>query len=150
MEKIEEKILERMGRLFEGFGVNPIMGRIFGLLFVSEEVLTLHTIAKTLQLSKAAISIQIRLLEDLGYCEKLPRTKDRQHYYRLREDYLEAVYTRRLEKEKQSLRGFQVLLRDHGVAADTASRRLREFLDFSHTLIGIQEKALLSYVTAEY
>lgn len=36
----------------------------------------------------------------MEYCVKLPKTKDRQHYYTLRDDYLEGLFKKNRERER--------------------------------------------------
>lgn len=100
-ESIKTNITDEMGNLFEQFGTNSILGRIFGLLLISEDPLSLEEIAQKLSLSKASISIQIRMLEEMGYCKKLPKTSDRKNYYILNENYLELTYLHRIKMQER-------------------------------------------------
>lgn len=131
-----------MGILFENFGVNPIMGRIYGLLLESESPISLIDISETLNLSKAAISIQIRILENLGYCSKLPKTNDRQHYYILNDDYLEDVYRLRIEKELSTINKLEKLLKKKKNISKIGSKRLSLFIDFNNYIIKSQLDSL--------
>lgn len=136
------KITEEMGYLFEEFGVNPILGRIFGVLLCSKTAISLIELSEILSLSKAAISIQIRVLEKLGYCQKLPKTKNRQHYYVLKDNYLEIVYKKRIEKEKAYLEVFENLKGDENESSTLINTRISEFISFNYFMINNQYKAL--------
>jgi DNA-binding transcriptional regulator GbsR (MarR family) len=92
-----------MGSLFADFGLNPLMGRVFGLLLASEEALSLSRIAAELEVSKATVSILIRQLESFGYCQKLPTKGNREHFYLLRENYLSFSYGKRISREMSQL-----------------------------------------------
>lgn len=135
-------LINEMGILFENFGVNPIMGRIYGLLLESESPISLIDISETLNLSKAAISIQIRILENLGYCSKLPKTNDRQHYYILNDDYLEDVYRLRIEKELSTINKLEKLLKKKKNISKIGSKRLSLFIDFNNYIIKSQLDSL--------
>lgn len=142
---ITDIIIEEMGRLFEKFGVNPIMGRIFGLLFTTREPKSLIEISQKLSLSKAAISIQIRILEEMEYCVKLPKTKDRQHYYALRDDYLERAYLKRIEKEKEYIRLIEKILATENNPSSLIKNRLKKFISFQQLLVEKQQDGIISW-----
>jgi len=133
-------IIKEMGCLFADFGINPILGEIFGILLCSEKPVSLIDIAQTLSLSKAAVSIQIRVLENLGYCRRVPKTSDRQHRYQLRENYLENVYSKRIDREKAYLQAVAEL--PVTKTDPVVSSRLEGFITFSSRMINAQEVAL--------
>jgi len=142
MNKYEEKSTLLMAKLFEGFGINPIVGRLFGLLLSSNSPVSLIEMKDKLNLSKAAVSIHIRLLVGLGYCEKLPKTSDRQNYYRLCSGYLESVYRNRIEREKAFLNDIEKLLEETADENPEVTRQMLDFHDFSSYLIENQIAAL--------
>jgi len=139
-------IIEEMGYLFEEFGVNPILGRIFGVLISSKTAKSLIEISELLSLSKAAVSIQIRVLEKLGYCHKLPKTKNRQHFYVLRDNYLEIVYRKRIEKEKAYLEVFRKLKHSSNKSSKFINTRISEFINFNDFMINNQYNALSKWL----
>jgi len=59
-------------QLFHERGYSSQLGRIFSLLLLAIEPLSVKEIADCIGLSKAALYIQIRVLAQLGYCRKLP------------------------------------------------------------------------------
>jgi DNA-binding transcriptional regulator GbsR (MarR family) len=139
---LRTSVIERMGELLSDFGLNPVMGRVLGLLLCEEEPISLIRIAQNLGVSKALVSIQIRRLERLGYCRKLPTTKTRKHFYVLEPDYLEFSYRRRISKEIDQLSAFQKLRSQSSSAPGIIKDRLEEFLDFNYFIIAEQQKAL--------
>ena len=145
MDDFKDKIIQRFGRLFETFGVNPILGHIFGYLISSDEPKPITMIAKDLDLSKAAISIHIRVLEQMGYCSKMMVGRDRQHYYVVEESYIVQSYLTRLEKEKQFLRELETLLKSDDDSSPVAKKRLESLYDFTDYMIGEQKKLLDSW-----
>lgn len=140
--KNNNNIIEEMGYLFEEFGVNPILGRIFGVLLSSKSAKSLIEISELLSLSKAAVSIQIRVLEKLGYCQKLPKTINRQHFYVLKDNYLEIVYTKRIQKEKAYLEIFNKLNHSQNESSTIVNTRISEFINFNNFMINNQYTAL--------
>jgi len=138
----DNDIIKEMGYQFEKFCVNEILGRIFGILLSSQTAKSLVEISELLSLSKAAVSIQIRVLEKLGYCQKLPKTKNRQHFYVLRDNYSEVVYRKRIEKEKTYLKIFR---QSEHCTKDTSTFvnvRISEFIKFNSFMIQNQNDAL--------
>ncbi len=138
-------IIDEMGRLFEEFGVNPIVGRIFGVLLSSESPKSLNEISEILSLSKAAISIQIRVLENMGYCQKLPNSKNRQHFYVLKDNYLKVVYRKRLERGKLFVEELKALNDKEEDFPDFINDRIKELIDFNKFMVDEQYKILSTW-----
>jgi DNA-binding transcriptional regulator GbsR (MarR family) len=101
-----ESFVERMGRALEKDGVPRIAGRIFGLLLVSPGDCSLDDLADSLAVSKASVSTDARLLEQLGFLERSSHPGDRRDYYRVAPD----LGTRALEIRLAALRGVRRLL----------------------------------------
>jgi DNA-binding transcriptional regulator GbsR (MarR family) len=101
-----ESFVERMGRAWEKDGVPRIAGRIFGLLLVSPGDCSLDDLADSLAVSKASVSTDARLLEQLGFLERSSHPGDRRDYYRVAPD----LGTRALEIRLAALRGVRRLL----------------------------------------
>lgn len=87
IEELQKHVNEQMALLFERGGSSPLVGRIFGLLLFSSEPLSLQEMADRLQVTKAAVSVQVRTLEQHGLCFKLARSNDRKDYYQIRDNF---------------------------------------------------------------
>lgn len=140
-----QSVIEKMGSLFDEFGLNPIMGRVFGILLSSEEALSLTAIAEALEISKASVSIFIRQLESFGYCRKLPTKGSREHFFLLRENYLPFSYGKRISRELSQLE----IIREIGESGERGEdfpqfvrERIREFMAFNEFIITEQSLAL--------
>ncbi len=66
-----QHFVERMGLMLEEDGMPRIAGRMFGYLLVHEGPFSLDELAERLQVSKASISTNARLLEQLGMLERI-------------------------------------------------------------------------------
>src|SRR3982751_1902013 len=88
--------IERMGLALESDGMPRIAGRIFGLLLVSEDSLSLDELAADLGVSKASVSTNARLLEQRGVLERISRPADRRDYYRIPPDLFSHTMAQRL------------------------------------------------------
>jgi DNA-binding transcriptional regulator GbsR (MarR family) len=96
--------IETMGLALESEGLPRIAGRIFGLLLVSAEARSLDELAAELQVSKASISTNARLLEHRGVLEQVSRPADRRDYYQIPHDLFSHTMAQRLAAGSNSMR----------------------------------------------
>jgi DNA-binding transcriptional regulator GbsR (MarR family) len=106
MHRDVETFIERCGMLWQRDGLPRIAGRIFGLTLISPDPCSLDDIAETLGVSKASVSNDARLLEQMGLIERVSRPGDRKDYYQITSQSLE----RSLQARVQRIREFQGLL----------------------------------------
>src|SRR5687768_7992600 len=106
MHRDVESFIERCGVLWEKDGLPRIAGRIFGLTLLSPDPCSLDDIADTLGVSKASVSNDARLLEQLGFVERVSLAGDRRTYYQITEQSLE----RSLQTRVQRVEEFQQLM----------------------------------------
>jgi DNA-binding transcriptional regulator GbsR (MarR family) len=98
MDPKTSQFTDRLALLFENDGLPPIAGRIFGLLLLSEDALSLDELAEDLGVSKASASTNARLLAQLGVVEQVRRTGSRRDYYRMTPDVFERSMAQRLAR----------------------------------------------------
>lgn len=98
MDARTSKFIERMGLALESDGSPRIAGRIFGLLLVSEDALSLDDLAAELQVSKGSVSTNARLLEERGILERICRPADRRDYYRVPPDLFSHTMAQRIAR----------------------------------------------------
>ena len=108
MHRDVAQFIERMGLLWEQEGLTRIAGRIFGLALVSPDPCSLDEIAEALGVSKASVSNDARMLEKLGFVERVSLPGDRRDYYRITRDSI----VRSLSTKLQRLRVFQDVMSD--------------------------------------
>ncbi len=82
MDNATARFVEQMGLIFEAERFPRIAGRILGLLLTAEDALSLDGIAEALEVSKASISTNARLLEERGVLERVSLPGDRRDHYR--------------------------------------------------------------------
>lgn len=99
----KQRFINDLGQYFDSNGASDIMGRIFALLIFAVKPLSLTEIAKELQLSKAAVSINIRTLKMSGLVEKAVIPGDRSDYYRLDADYGHSVFSGMMKKVQDGM-----------------------------------------------
>jgi DNA-binding transcriptional regulator GbsR (MarR family) len=98
MRKDVERFVERAGLLWENDGLPRIAGRIFGLMLISEDALSLDEIADMLGVSKASVSTDTRLLERMGFIERVGKPGDRKDYYQNTERSFERAIAERIRR----------------------------------------------------
>lgn len=74
-------MIDAFGRVYAMFGMPEVVGRIYGLLFFSDQPLGLQYIASELKVSKATVSIHIRFLEGMKNVRKVWVKGSRRDYY---------------------------------------------------------------------
>jgi biotin operon repressor len=75
------RFIQQMGGYFESSGVPPIGGRILGLLMIAHEPLSAEDIASILNVSRASVSTNFRVLAAAGLAERFTSHADRTTYY---------------------------------------------------------------------
>ena len=127
-----ERFIERAGLLWEQDGLPRIAGRIFALALISEESLSLDEIAESLSVSKASVSNDTRLLEHMGFIERVSRPGDRKDYYQSNERSFERAIGERVRRMHQ-LRELIESGRALAVESPTVRERLEDHsLAFTH------------------
>ncbi len=92
------QFIEQFGVLLAADGYPRVAGRLFGLLLLAPEVRSLDELAKQLGVSKASVSINIRLLEHKGVVERVSQPGDRRDYYRIVDDILARTMEHRVNR----------------------------------------------------
>lgn len=108
MDPAVEQFVERMGLFFEDDGHPRIAGRMFAFLLLSPEPCSLDNLAEQLQVSKASVSTNARLLEAWGAVERVARPGDRRDYYQTAED----IHVRMLERRLERIQSMRELVQD--------------------------------------
>jgi DNA-binding transcriptional regulator GbsR (MarR family) len=141
MRKDIERFVERAGVLWENDGLPRIAGRIYGLMLVSEDALSLDEIADSLGVSKASVSTDTRLLERMGFIERVSKPGDRKDYYQHTEGSFERAIAERIKRmhelasliesgrELATSRAIRERLADHHFAFSQITMSLETTLD---------------------
>lgn len=82
-DKAISEFVEQMGLIIQSEGLPRIAGHIMGLMIMHEGPFSLTQLAERLSVSRASISTNTRLLEDLGVIVRTAKPGDRQDYFRL-------------------------------------------------------------------
>lgn len=127
----KRRYIEEMGLLMESYGVSRMSGRVLGALLVAEPAeKTAEDLARVLKASRSSISVAIRLLERVGYVERISKPGERKDYFRNRPNAWSKLTEQQLEVVRQfkqmARRGLELLETDD----PEARRGLAEMLEF--------------------
>ncbi|MDX5420609.1 MAG: MarR family transcriptional regulator [Hymenobacteraceae bacterium] len=132
----QQELIERIGVFQEKTGMQPVAGRIIGLLYVSDRPeLTFDEIREVLGISKSATSNALNLLQHLNRLDYITYSGDRKRYFRLKLDRWRSLVL----KEIDSITDLSVTLREV-VAERTGEtpeynqdiQELADFLKYMH------------------
>ena len=123
------RIIERIGVVLDADGHSRIAGRVFGLLFLSGDDLSLDEIAERLDVSKGSVSIEVRRLADRGVLELVSRPGDRRDYYRVPWD----VFARTMENRLARWRSLHEVIAEAGDTIRLRDARVRQRIDDFNT-----------------
>ncbi len=93
-----ETVIEALVQVYGLYGLPDLLGRIYGVLFFAEHPLGLDEIATELGVSKATVSVNVRILEGVGSIRKVWQKGSRRDYYEAERDFTRMM-TEALEKK---------------------------------------------------
>lgn len=100
---LTQQIIADFAEGYSNFGLNPLMGRIVGLLIISEEPQSLDDFVEKLEMSKGPISQICRRLKERDLIEKVWIPGDRKDYYQAADDIFGKAYENQINKMQQNI-----------------------------------------------
>jgi DNA-binding transcriptional regulator GbsR (MarR family) len=88
---VRQRLVEVGGRTSQDLGMGRIVGQILAYLYLREGECSLDQIGEDLGLSKAAVSVAARQLENLGVLRRSWKSGDRKTYYKTVENIATAL-----------------------------------------------------------
>ncbi|NGP89541.1 GbsR/MarR family transcriptional regulator [Fodinibius halophilus] len=101
--KLTQQIVADFAEGYSNFGLNPLMGRIVGLLIISEDPQSLDDFVEKLEMSKGPISQICRRLKERGLIEKVWIPGDRKDYYQAADDIFGKAYANQINKMQKNI-----------------------------------------------
>jgi DNA-binding transcriptional regulator GbsR (MarR family) len=98
LDEARDTVIEALVQVYSLYGLPAVLGRIYGALFFADHPLGLEEIAGELGVSKAAVSVNVRILEGVGSVRKVWRKGSRRDYYEAERDFTRTM-TEALEKK---------------------------------------------------
>ena len=128
-----ETFIEGMGVVAQADGLPRIAGRLIGVMVLEQGPFSFSDLAIKLGVSRASISTNTRLLENMGVIERIGKAGDRQDYFQLADDpYIKLLHglVFRMNKAQKLVDSTRKSLTD-----DAQQQRLQALQDFYHNMI---------------
>ncbi|HRP07288.1 MAG TPA: MarR family transcriptional regulator [Gemmatimonadales bacterium] len=120
------EFIERMGVILAEDGLPRIAGRIFALMLVTAEPLSLDQMVTRLEVSKGSVSQETRRLEQRGLLERIGLPGDRRVYFRLRDDLALTLLESRVRRWRRILEATTAAGQRLGDAPTVVTERLQD------------------------
>ena len=134
-DAVRERCIDDFTQAFARYGMTLTVGRVFGLLLVSDEALGLDDIARELSMSKSAASRTMRDLETIGIVRRMSTPGSRRVLFAV-DDAADRILDSTMARIKEFRDLFSVTSEQLGntPAADRL-RAMTELYDFMATEI---------------
>lgn len=90
LERARARFIDSMAQNMNLYGITPSVGRLYGLLYYSEEPMTLDCMKDELGMSKTSMSTSVRQLQELNMVEKVWKKGTRKDLYQSVDDWYET------------------------------------------------------------
>ncbi|MBX3062772.1 MAG: ArsR family transcriptional regulator [Anaerolineae bacterium] len=134
LRAVNDSMLEGLGQLADYFGYNKVMGKMYGALLLSPAPMSLDDLMAHLEVSKASVSMNMRMLENMGMVREAWVRGDRRKYYEAESDLWKILTnvlgSRELRDVNQALNVLESNindLRESSPGMSNDQRRLAEF-----------------------
>lgn len=87
LEEAEGIVIDAIADTMDLYGVTPSIGRLYGVLYFSEEAMTLDQMGNSLGMSKPSMSTGIHSLVDIEMVQKVWRKGERKDLYKAEKDF---------------------------------------------------------------
>jgi DNA-binding transcriptional regulator GbsR (MarR family) len=98
--QLKQDFTEGLSQISRFWGFPKGMGAIFGVLYLSSSPLSLDEIVEQTNLTKGAISTEIRVLARMGLVHRSSKLGDRRDFYEAETDFYKSI--RSILKERQN------------------------------------------------
>lgn len=91
LSAVNDSMLEGLGQLADYFGYNRVMGKMYGALLLTPQPMSLDDLMDHLDVSKASVSMNMRMLENMGIVREVWVRGDRKKYYEAEADFWKVL-----------------------------------------------------------
>ena len=127
LTQLKQNFTEGLSQISKFWGLPKGMGAIFAVLYLSPSPLSLDELVQQTELTKGAISTNVRALARMGLVRPSTKLGDRKDYYEAETDFYKSI--RALLKERQNSE------------FDSAIRSVRETLESLEAGTGAEDEA---------
>ncbi|MBX3080516.1 MAG: ArsR family transcriptional regulator [Anaerolineae bacterium] len=136
LRAVNDSMLEGLGQLADYFGYNKAMGKMYGALLLSPEPMSLDDLMAHLDVSKASVSMNMRMLENMGMVREAWVRGDRRKYYEAESD-LWTILTNVLGSRE---------LRDVNQALNVLESNISDLRESAAAMSADEQKLALFYI----
>ena len=134
MDEERANYAEDFGLMFEGFGLPRMVGRVLGVLLISDPPeLSAEELAEALQASRGSISSSTRMLITMGLVQRRTKRGERRDYFWMKPGAWDELMRQQLEDlsrfRQMAERGLDIANSD-GAAARHNLEEMREFYTY--------------------
>ena len=101
LANIRKEFVQGMGEISRFWGFSPVMGQIYGFMYLATEPTTAETIMQELGVSKGNASINLRNLDRWGMVRKSRKPGDRKEYYEVETDFIRIFINMLMERKNR-------------------------------------------------
>jgi HTH-type transcriptional regulator, glycine betaine synthesis regulator len=136
LRAVNDSMLEGLGQLADYFGYNKVMGKMYGALLLSPQAMSLDDLMAHLDVSKASVSMNMRMLENMGMVREVWIRGDRRKFYEAESD-LWTILTNVLGSRE---------LRDVNRALNVLENNISELREDAASMSADEQKLALFYI----
>lgn len=103
VERSRREFVDHWASMATCWGINPAMGKIHGLLYISGRPMNADEIVRESGLSRAAVSMNLRDLINWGVVRRVHRMGDRKEYFESETDVWEMFTTIIRERKRREV-----------------------------------------------
>lgn len=127
----QKKLIERIGVFYEHKGMQPLVGKIMGLLLVHENAeATFDEIVEILGVSKSAVSNALNFLQAKNYIVYTTKIGERRRFFSLKVKDLKSDLEQELEHIAEIQRFLLEVLSIRPKSTKEFNDRIKDFCDF--------------------
>ena len=89
-EETVERFIQTIARNMNLYGINPSVGRLYGVLYFAEHPMTLDDMREALSMSKTSMSTGVRILSDMKMVESIHKKGIRKYLYQTEDDWYKS------------------------------------------------------------
>jgi DNA-binding transcriptional ArsR family regulator len=125
-EVARRRFVDDLGHLYARFGLSVTFGRLFALLLLTDQAVSLEDLAARLEVSKSAVSVAARDLERVGLVRRLTSPGSRRVRYEAGDDMV-PLFQAQFSRIRLSLPLFQSA--EALASPGHAAQRVRDMVD---------------------
>ena len=133
-EYISEKFIRAIAKNMKLYDITPSVGRLFGVLYFSDEPMTLDELGQALDMSKTSMSTGVRALSDINMVETTFKRGIRKNLYQAEEDWYKSFTSLfgihwRKHTEMNILEAKETIQSLHALQEEITDASLKEKID---------------------